>query len=516
MYFWLVRFYKENQKEEYRITVSSQTGQVTSLKHVMEDSTPRDTIDKTAAQTRALTFLKKKFQLDESLYELTDQYTKVFDHRTEYTFAWQKKAVRIAWSDKKNSGTGKLFMSATISGNEVTHFVKNFFAVPDQFNRHVEEEENTGRILGRVVKFFYIILFVFAVFLLISKHSHLAAHTVKPFYLWAAGVFFVLAVLAELNDLQYVLFGYKNTSSMMLYLWEHFSERLSQIFFATITIIIPGIAGEMLHFEVSKEKKYGSFLHSLRSTFFSRQTGLLILMGYLVFAVMLGLQSVLIKIGQDHWGVWVEHNWMAKFSTSYWPFLGALVVGYRAAFSEEILYRLFTINLGRKIFKNVIFAIIFSSMIWGFAHSSYPVYPMWFRGVEMTIVGVFMAIVYFEFGLITCLVGHYLFNVFWSCTDYLFGQSNPFYLYSSFAILLIPLGFSIICFIINHREEERKLAWRLNKHQVHNLEVLKTYLSANQEKFKTQDKARLRQEICSHGWDLAVVDVALEELGWTK
>jgi hypothetical protein len=516
MYFWLIRFFKENKKEEYRLTVSSKTGEVTSLKHVMEDSSPREPIDKLLAQQKALDFLRKKFALDESLYELTDQYTKVFDHRTEYTFAWQKKSVRIPWSDKQNSGTGKLFMSATISGPEVTHFVKNFFSVPDQFNRHIEEEENTGRILGRIIKFFYILLFVFATFYLISKHSHLATHTVKPFYFWAAGLFFVLAILSEVNDLQYTLFGYKNTSSLMLYFWEYFSERSSQIFFATIAIIIPGLAGEMLHYEVSKEQKHGSFLHSLRSTFFSRQTGWLILIGYLVFAIMLGVQSVLIKIGQDHWGVWVEHNWMAKFSTSYWPFLGALVVAYRSAFSEEILYRLFTLNWGKKIFKNVVVAVLFSSLIWGFAHSSYPVYPMWFRGVEMTIVGIFLAFVYFEFGLVTCIVGHYLFNVFWSCTDYLFGQSNSFYYYSSVFILLVPMAFSVVCFLMNRNEKERKLVWRLNKHQQHNLEILKTYLRVNQEKFQIEDKSRLRQEISSHGWDLAVVDVALEELGWVK
>ncbi len=498
MYFWIVRYYKENQKEEYRLTVSSKTGQVTSLKHVMEDSTERSFLEEGAARQKAFLFLEKNFPFDPKNYELTDHFTKVYDHRTEYTFAWQKMGANVAWSGEKNSGTGKLFISATVSGDEVTHFVKSFFSVPDQFNRRIAQEENTGMILSRVVRFFYILLFVGATFYLVSRRNDLAMHTTKKFYFVVAGVFFLLAVFSEINDFQYMLFNYRNTSSFKIYLWEYFSERIIGIFFAAITIALPSLSGELLHYQVNKDKPAGSFLHSIRSTFFSRNNAFCILLGYVVFLTMLGLQSILIKVGQDYLGVWVEHNWMARFSTAYLPFLVALTVGYRAAFTEEILYRLFAINWVKKIFKNEFLAVMLPSLVWGFAHTIYPVFPMWFRGLEMTTIGIFLSVVYLRFGLMTCIVGHYLFNVFWNSADYLFGQSNPFYFYTSMGILLLPFAFAMVCFALNQKDEERAMVWTLNKHQLHNLEILKTYLKINQDRFKDVDKETLKKDIASH------------------
>ena len=72
----------------------------------------------------------------------------------------------------------------------------------------------------------------------------------------------------------------------------------------------------------------------------------------------------------------------------------------------------------------------------------------------------------------------------------------------------------IIAYIMNKTETERPLRWNLTKHQKYNLEILKDHI--NDKKLlagKNQKELNaLKKEINSHGWDIAVVEIAFEEL----
>ena len=69
LFLWLVRFFKENQKEEYRLTVSASTGQITSFQHIIDDTAKRDAIDDDKAKEKALQFLKSTFAADFNKYD---------------------------------------------------------------------------------------------------------------------------------------------------------------------------------------------------------------------------------------------------------------------------------------------------------------------------------------------------------------------------------------------------------------------------------------------------------------
>jgi len=173
---------------------------------------------------------------------------------------------------------------------------------------------------------------------------------------------------------------------------------------------------------------------------------------------------------------------------------------------------LFSINFGKKIFKNTFLAVLAASLLWGYAHSNYPVFPMWFRGLEVTILGIFISFIYLRYGIITVLVGHYLFDVFWGTSSYILGKTQPMNFYSSIAVLLLPAAFALFALIRNKKVEEKPMRWHLSKHGKYNLEVLKQYLLCNQEKYKNTPKELVAKEIISHGWDIAVVETALEDL----
>ncbi|MDP8212008.1 MAG: CPBP family intramembrane metalloprotease [Candidatus Zapsychrus exili] len=514
MFLWIIRFFKENEKEEYRLSISSSNGEINSFRHTIDDSTYKEDLGEAAAEKYAITFLKEYFNFNSDEYTLHSKSTKSLDNRKDYYVSFRKNSVHIPWSQEKDTGAGKLIIGATISGKEALSFFKYDFLVPDQFNRYMDNKKDTGRNLSAIVQIFYTMLFFSAMGVIFLKRNHLAMHVTKKFYMGLGIVYFILLFLTIFNYFQDVFFDVSTSSSVDTYLLRHFINLTIGAVFAATIFIIPGVSGELLHFENLQEKKEGAFLCFIRSTFLSRSLSQSILLGYFVCIIMLGLQSLITAIGQKYMGVWVEYSWMGQLSTAYLPFLAALTIGVTASLSEETMYRLFSISLIKKFTKNIIPAVIISSLIWGFAHSSYPVFPMWFRGVEVTCLGLLLSYIYLSFGIVPVIIAHYLFDVFWNSSSYLLGVAKPFDFFSSLAILLLPLVFCAICFIANKNKEEKKLKWLLTKHQEFNLNILKTFIKENNAVFSNKAREEIAQEICSHGWDIAVVEVALDDLNY--
>ena len=534
LFYWVVRFFQENEKEGYKVFISSATGEVIGFQHIIDDNAAREPLERNEARRKAVEFLKEGFQFNIDQYAVKGDLVTVYDNRSDFSFSWQRKDVQIPWSPQENSssprpevprgggafgrrepngGTGKLLISAKVTGQEILSFGKHTFLVPDQFNRYLAHIQDTGRILSQFIYLLYLALFTSAVFFMIVRRNHLATHMTKRFYSGLMAFSFALSLLAVLNQWQNVLFDYNTTGAFRIYLWQLGMQTLVGALFVSVAIIMPGLAGEALHDQAFKEKPEGSFLYYLRSTFFSREVAKTILLGYGVWIIMLGIQSVLVGLGQRYAGVRVEHTWMNNLSTAYLPFLAAFTLGLKASFTEELMYRLFAISFGKKLLGSTVAAVIISSLIWGFSHSNYPVFPMWFRGIEVTCLGLFLSWVYLRFGIIPVIVGHYLFDVFWNCAEYMLGVTRPFYFFSSLSVLLLPLTWAAAAFFLNKKAELQPMRWRMSKHQLYNLDVLKTFFRQHPEEMRKKTPQQIMDEISGHGWDPAVVEAALEDAG---
>jgi len=277
---------------------------------------------------------------------------------------------------------------------------------------------------------------------------------------------FILSLIANFNYFQQLLFHYNTTLSFNAYLWRDGINTIMAALFITVAILIPGLAGELLHYETSPKQRTGSFLHYIQTTFLSCNVAKLIALGYFVCFIMLGIQSFLIKVGQTYFGVWVEHSWVTSSSNAYLPFLAAFTFGYKTSFSEEIMYRLYAINLGKKVFgkifpntrgMNIVLVCLLSSLIWGFTHSNYPIFPMWFRGLEVTCIGIFLA------------------------------------------------------FILLYRKFKEILRQAQDGERSRTIPILKAYLHTNKNMYINKSQEQIKKEITPHGWDPAVVDVASED-----
>ena len=78
-------------------------------------------------------------------------------------------------------------------------------------------------------------------------------------------------------------------------------------------------------------------------------------------------------------------------------------------------------------------------------------------------------------------------------------------------MLLLPLAIGGIAYFMNRPVKERTLGWQLNKHQKYNLNILKEFLR-NHHCLANADPDEIKKEIISHGWDLAVVEMAIKDI----
>lgn len=512
LFFWVVRFYKEKTKEEYRVVVSSSSGEVMAYKHIIEDTAHRPVIEREEALTKAADFLSQKFKFIPADYTLKGDTKNTHDHRTDYSFSWDNNAVNIPWSEKKDSGTGKLSKTVTMTGDEILSFSKNTFLVPEEFNRDIERIKNTGQNLTTLVKIIYFTIFTIAIYTIISRRNHLAMHTTKRFYMGVVATAFIFNMGADWNEFQIVLAKYNTSVPFKDYLWRYWMENIRETFLVSLVIIVPALAGELLRYEVFPQKKQSSFAFYIHSTFLSKDVGRLIVLGYLIFPILLGLQTLLYSIGEKYLGVWKEFSWANNMSTAYWPFLSAFMIGFNASLFEELFFRMFGLSWGKKIFKNTAAAVILISFFWGFGHSGHPVYPMWFRGIEVGCIGLFMSFIYLRFGIIPTLVGHFLFNVFWNSAGFLLGKTQLMYLLSILGVLALPLLWALIAFCMNKKVVEKPMTWKLNKAQQFNLHILESYLRLHPEYLNQRNQQQLSKEISSNGWDVAVVEKAIENV----
>lgn len=507
LFHWVIRFFREGEKEEYRVTVESSRGDVVSFSHIMEDTAQRHDVPPEQAQAQVQAFLAKNFSINFEDYMARETVTKKYDNRTDHSFSWQKKNVSIPWSQDPGDGTAKLLIKARISGSDILFFDAATLEVPDAFNRWVEKSTQSGRILTGLFLTLYYILIMVATYLVVIKRYHLVMQLSKRFYIGLAAVLFGLIVLFYLNNIPDFLFDYPTTSSLRVYFSELILGLLISSAFYALVVILPGIAGESLVQE-SARKSLG-FVRYLQSTFFSRNVASRILLGYLIAVFMLGLQSLLFYLGRIYANVWTERLLVAQASSAFWPFLTALAISFRAGVSEEVFFRLFGISWAEKVFKNIFLACLATSVLWGFGHAQYPVFPAWFRGFEVSLLGLLLCFFYLRHGILPVIVAHYLFDAFWGTAGFLLGKAQPLDFGLCLLVILLPLLFAVAAWVMNKPDVKKELVLTLEKHQLFNLNILARFRS---DPANTAGKTpeNIRRELIDHGWDIVVVEEALQ------
>ena len=508
LFFWKVRFFKELQKEEFFVYISPRSGRVISYRHLIEAIEPRQDLGKDIAQKKAEAFLQNTFGVDLGKYDFHEEKIQRYEERIEYVFTWEKKGVYIPW--KEGQGGAKLLLGVTVAGDEIRDFYKSRLDPPEKFMRYVENQLILGEYLFSIYFVLFLILLICSINIVLKKRNDLVARLSKKWFYYVGGFLAIIKVIGIFNNFRNIIMAYPTSVHMSSFLGLSITNMLISIGFLALCFVMPGIAGESLAREVFPQKRYSSFSHYLNSSFFNRGLTMAILFGYTIWVIMLGMQAVIFYFGQKFLGVWREWHTMTQFSSSYIPLLGAFIIASTASFSEEIIFRLFGISFTKKYLRYSVLAVVVPSIIWGMGHSTYAIFPVWFRIIEVSLIGIFYGFIFLRFGLIPLIVAHYLFDAFWSSAAYMLGHSTPYLFFSSLGVLCIPLGLALVAYFLNRGEEERQIHALLDTTQKYNLQILVTFISAKKSQGYTADM--VKEELKRHNWDHSLVDFAVAEV----
>ncbi|MCY9591413.1 CPBP family intramembrane metalloprotease [Paenibacillus chitinolyticus] len=127
--------------------------------------------------------------------------------------------------------------------------------------------------------------------------------------------------------------------------------------------------------------------------------------GYLLCLFLLGLQQVLFLVAEKGFGVWSVNDPMSSPRNMLQPALLPLMA-WAAGISEEATFRLLGIALFSRLLRFKWLAVLLPSLIWAAGHTAYPIYPVYTRLIEVTVLGLVFGYAFLRYGFLTALFAH--------------------------------------------------------------------------------------------------------------
>ncbi|MBU6452692.1 MAG: CPBP family intramembrane metalloprotease [Cyanobacteria bacterium REEB67] len=440
---WTTRYCREFDLELFRIWLSPQ-GKMTAFQRTFEDERPLPSLDHRTALTIARDFLRSYAGVDPDVatLKLVGDKSMTMAHRDDHAFTWQDES-----EDFKGA---HLRYYVYVSGNQVTVYSKTLF-VPEKWTRKYGNMRSYNDLLEQVASLFYRpleYLAYLAVPLALSRR--LMRFRVAIFGgLLMAGV----AAFDSVNEFSTVVDSYNPTTAFRDYLSSYYLREVLSVLGTFVSgACLFGGADVVYRFAYPKRVALENYLNG--TGFATREGVKAVVVGYCVSAMHLGWIIAYYLLGEKL-GFWCPLGLDAyqTLGTAF-PFFSAISLGVHAAWQEETIARVVALSLMQKLTGKFWLANLFQAAVWGFMHSSYPQQPAYARGIELTIGGLFYGWIMRRYGVLPCVIGHYLVDAFLDVKP-LFSADNKALFYSAFVPLLpfvLILLLAIIVLKSSHRE----------------------------------------------------------------
>lgn len=396
VWYWKVRWFKELQKEGFWVFIDPSTGEVVQFYHpVPEDEKGADL---TKDQARAIADETCSYQgVDLRQYELKDSSAKKQKQRTDYHFGWEKKDYKIKQAT--------LRLDVHIYGDRLGGYAR-YLKVPETFLRTLEKEMSIGAMLSMISTICVFLFMVGTIFVLIVQHKQNKVN-------WGFGIFFativaLLTVIYFLNSFPLLWINYPDTISKAVFIILSLGTVLISAILIWLTVFLYGTSGESLSRDLW-QTKIPIFTAVKNRDFSNLSISSILTVGYSLGFISLGYITLFYLIGTRFFNIWMPPN--AKYSDilgTAMPFLFPLTIAVTAAISEEFTFRLFTISFFKKYIKSIWLAVLIPALVWAFGHSQYLIFPSYVRGIELTLFGVVLGVVFLKYGLETVIISHFV------------------------------------------------------------------------------------------------------------
>jgi hypothetical protein len=291
-------------------------------------------------------------------------------------------------------GGAKLHLSLVVSGGKAVSFYP-LFEIPSSFQEWQDHQNNSAARMGRISMIVSLIMAAYALYIIIRYRREITFRS----GLWLMVIFLIIYIGNNFNMLPAFRTSHsEGPSQFEAYFYLAFLNVI--IVIMAISVYLSILAGKQMWARMNwnplgawQDSSFGS--HAL--TAMAR--------GYLLCLFILGVQQVLFFIAEHVFDVWSVNDASDSVLNMTVPGLFPLMA-WAAAISEEAIYRLFGIAFFLKIVRFRFLAILLPSMVWALSHTQYPIYPVYTRLVEVTIIGIIFGYAFLKYGFMTVLFAH--------------------------------------------------------------------------------------------------------------
>ncbi len=421
-----VRFFKELEQDQAYISVDTETGSVIDFHTKLSDKTARKSLSRAQASELALAFAKT-MDFDQRILEEQYYSSQKVKQRFDHHFVFKIKSTEI------DSEWGKTHrqIKTSILGDRVGSFTSQIL-VPESFITSISIEKNNGQLLAILSALAILVMFIIATTILIRQFIATKVHWKLFGYVSISlvGVF----TIDFINEAGLTIYRYNTDLSYAAFFGSEYAFALIVVMVVGIVTFVTGTAGNAIY-ETTWGNKAPFALEEIKANVTSS-----ILTAYSITGLPLGLTTITYLLGEKYLDVWAMADVLPfDFLLAPVPFLSILVVPcLLAPFSEELMFRLFGISFFKKYIKSTWVAILIPTMIWALAHSDYPVFPYYFRVIELTLAGSLLGFFFFRYGIVTVIAVHYLFNAL-QFAPVALARGSVYVIGSEILVLLLPL-----------------------------------------------------------------------------
>ena len=434
-WYWRVRWFKPLQEEEFSARISP-AGEVIGFSHTIPENAKGKDLPHEEAGRIARGFLISQ-GLNPDRYQSSSDSSKKLPNRTDHYFEWKETGF-----DEKGA-TNRIYVS--IAGDSVRSF-GYFLKVPESWERKVANESGKGDLLMTIAEAFAAIL---GIALLGTFLMAVTRRIIRwRFTLILAGALVAVQVAGSLNSMPIMRSFYSTTESMGSFFGSQIVTIITGAIGIALAMFVLGSSGDAVQRLAMPDRTPISALLTRRGIS-SRQFVRSSLAGFGLGLAQLGYVSLFYVIAMKYFKVWspAEVPYDNTLSTAL-PWIYPITIGLSAAFNEELFFRLFSISFLKRYVKLTWLAVIAPAIIWAFLHSNYPQQPAYIRGLEISVYGIILGLVFLRYGIIATIVSHYTYNAVVSGTllvksDNLYFRSSGFVVMGLMLLPLIPAVISM-------------------------------------------------------------------------
>lgn len=428
IWYWSSRLCRPLNLEEFSTAINP-LGKVVSFEHSVENELALPSVAHAEARALAKDFVESKIGLSLAGYKLIEDGSLAQPHRTDHYFTWENQ--------KEDFKGSRLRTYIYVAGNQVSAF-NHFLYIPETWLRKFSEMRSYNKVLEEIASIFYAIFNVATFFAFVWMFAKGAIRW--RLALTLAALVAVVDYLESLNSMPNSIRNYTTTMSYNGYILDiYVSAFWSALGQALQTLLLVG-SSEALY-RMAYPAKVALETSVTAAGLRSKQVITGLIAGHAMFGIHLGWIIYYYLLGQPlkFWSPLEVRN--VESLSAVFPFFSAMYIGLSAALSEELTYRVLGMSIFARLTKNFWLANLLQAAAWAFMHSNYPQEPAYARGLELTAVGLLYGFILRKYGLLPCIVSHFVFDAFLSVNPLMSSsllslKLSSFIAYSPFLIAL--------------------------------------------------------------------------------